>query len=100
MASFCRCKPLLHGLRQEPLYELWGCAGGLPLFEDTDGNSPRWPRGLTKQGNNVLQRSLHLGWLRIEPHQCVQNTRFQCAAADISLLVTRALAWQQIAGSE
>jgi len=72
----------------------------LPLFEYTDSNSPRWARGFTKQRNDLLQCRFHLDWLWIEHYQFVQNTGFQRTAADISLLVTGALAWQQVARSE
>jgi hypothetical protein len=65
----------------------------LPLFEDADSNSPRWARGFTEQGNNLLQRRFHLDWLWIEHYQFIQNMSFQRTAADISLLVTGALAW-------
>jgi hypothetical protein len=72
----------------------------MPLFEDADGNSPRWARGCTEQRNDLFQSRFHLGWFRIEPYQLVQNTRFQRAATDIGLLVAGALAWQQVARSE
>ena len=72
----------------------------MPLFEYADSNSPRCARGFTEQRNDLLQRRFHLGWLWIEPYQFVQNTRFQHTAADISLLVTGALAWQQVTRSE
>jgi hypothetical protein len=98
--SFCRCKSLLHGLSQQPLDELRRRAGCLPLFEYADSDSPRWARGFTEQRNDLLQRRFHLDWLWIEPYQFIQNTGFQRTAADISLLVTGALAWQQVAGSE
>jgi len=90
----------LYCLGQQPFYELWRRAGCLPLFEYADSNSPRWARGFTEQRNDLLQRRFHLDWLWIEQYQFVQNTCFQCTAADIGLLVTGALAWQQVARSE
>src|SRR5262245_45204475 len=98
--SFCRCKPLLHCLGQQPLYKLRRRTGCLPLFEYADSHSPGGTRGFTEQRNDLLQRRFHLGWLWIEPDQFVQNTCFQRTAADIRLLVTGALAWQQVARSE